>query len=228
MGDSSTGGFGSRFCRVNNNRFINNLRDGIDSTGGLHGWQITNNYFRCAAGAIDAKQSPNSAGKLNKLEENYTGLIISNNVIHGCEIILTANVDLADYGSTSPDHFLVHGITASGNTFIPRARENACGYYFKGVSGFSSVGDNFTAYRLKKADYFDPAADGIFPSNSVEGTYYEATSTATIDGLAIAIGDFVVPRADGAQIAVSADWAIMASAWLSRPMFRFDSGETNH
>lgn len=224
VGDSSTDGFGSRYCSVYENYFYNEYRDGIDSTGGLHGWKITSNTFECVTAAIDAKQSPNDSGKTNSLELNFNGLTIANNVVKGCEFIFTLNESLASYGSTAPEWMHVHGIVANGNVFVPKAGRENCGYYLKGMNGLSVTGDNFTAYRLKKEADFDPATDGAFPANAVDGTYYEATSAATIDGLAISIGDFVIPIKDGASTSDSADWVIKNTAWLSCSMLRFDGG----
>ena len=224
VGDNSIDGFGPRFCRVNGNHMVNVLRDGIDSTGGLYGWTITNNIFDVTNAAIDAKQAPNTLAKTNLLERNFKGLTISNNVIIGGEIVFTLNEDLSLYGSTAPEWMHVQGIVASGNTFIPKPGRESCGYYLKGMRGLSVTGDNFTSYRLQKADDFDPATDGAFPFDAVEGTYYEATSAATIDGLAISIGDFVVPTIHGASTTDSADWLIKDTAWLSCSMLRFGTG----
>jgi len=225
-GASGVGNIGPRYCHVFNNKFVNAYRDGVDSTGGLQGWIIEGNHFDCTIAAIDAKQSPVGATDPGRLEENYAGLTIRNNVIRGGEIIFTYNVNIANYGSTPPDFMQIHNVTSGGNVFIPRPGRENCGYYFKGVHGVSVDGDNFTAYRLENVGDFDPLADGVFPASASEGSYYVATSAATIDGLSISIGDFVVPTKDGASTTDSTEWVIRDSAWLSCTAVRFDNGTT--
>jgi len=224
---ASLNGFGSRYCTVTSNHFVNSKRDAVDSTGGLHGWKISNNIFDVTTAAIDAKQQVNDASVVGNLEGNFKGLTISNNIIRGGEFIFTLNEDLTSYGLTAPEWLQVNGIISNGNVFIPRPGRENCGYYFKGVHDVAVTGDNFTSYRLRKEANFDPAGAGVFPQDAIEGTYYEATSTATIDGLAISVGDFVVPKFDHASMTSSTEWVIKNTAWLSCSMFRTDNGTSN-
>lgn len=214
---------GPRFCKIVENHLENTQRDGIDFTGGAHGWVISNNYFRAEVAALDLKQLNNLAGREN--EDRYKGLTVSNNIFHGCSVIITENVNPSAFGSEPTDDDGIRDMVFSNNVHIgyPGAQY---GYFIKTSRRITVLGDVFLPVKTTHAGSWDPTT-GYFPDNAKVGTHYVATVNSKVHGLAIQAGDFLRPRKDGAATDNPQDWdkSSSCSVWVNSEPLRVGAGD---